>query len=210
VGYPNHRLDLALPSIASDPDEHDHGGRVRGDLLRPGLVRWGFVLDIDPAGGPSSNVSIGSRAAGEAPASMSPRCSFQSSQSQPAPASMQLSATSTGSPLSGPGTSVGPSGSRTTTSPPSRLPALVTTYPATPRAPSCERKGAGSVLLSYLLFDGAFIDAAIGLGRRDAQLLLANGDGTSWLTAAPKHVAPDRISVRAAKQAHGAALRHSS
>ncbi|QSE84931.1 patatin-like phospholipase family protein [Rhodococcus koreensis] len=65
-------------------------------------------------------------------------------------------------------------------------------------------------LLSYLLFDGAFIDAAIGLGQRDAQLLLADGDGTSWLTAAPKHVAPDRISVRAAKQAHGEALRHSS
>jgi len=65
-------------------------------------------------------------------------------------------------------------------------------------------------LLSYLLFDGAFIDAAIGLGRRDAQLLLADGDGAPWLTAAPKHVAPDRISVRAAKQAHDEALRHSS
>lgn len=54
------------------------------------------------------------------------------------------------------------------------------------------------------------------LGRRDAQLPLANGDGdgdgdgTSCLTADPKHIAPGRNSVRAAKQAYGEALRHSS
>lgn len=65
-------------------------------------------------------------------------------------------------------------------------------------------------LLSYLLFDSAFIDAAIGQGQQDAQLLLANLDGTPWLTRAPKHVAPPRISVRAAKQAHSEGLRQIS
>ncbi|MFD9666716.1 hypothetical protein ACFWAY_34750 [Rhodococcus sp. NPDC059968] len=60
-------------------------------------------------------------------------------------------------------------------------------------------------LLSYLLFDRAFIDAAIEQGQQDARLLLANADRTPWLTQAPKHVPPERISIHAAKQSLDAA-----
>ncbi|KAF0957713.1 patatin-like phospholipase family protein [Rhodococcus sp. T7] len=61
-------------------------------------------------------------------------------------------------------------------------------------------------LLSYLLFDRGFIDAAIRMGQRDARLLLADADQPPWLTGAPKHVPPERISVHAAKQALGAGI----
>jgi len=61
-------------------------------------------------------------------------------------------------------------------------------------------------LLSYLLFDRGFINAAICMGRRDAHLLLAGTDQPPWLTGAPKHVPPQRISVHAAMQTHGAGI----